>query len=55
VSERIAARIRSETNLHHEIAESERELKTLRIQTDSAEYVLKHKEVAVGSEFSPPS
>jgi hypothetical protein len=47
VAGRIAAKIRSENNLHHEIAESERELKTLRIQTDSAEYVLKHKDAAV--------
>jgi hypothetical protein len=47
VAGRIAAKIRSENNLHHEIAESERELKTLRIQTDSTEYVLKHKDAAV--------
>lgn len=52
VAGRIAAKIRSENNLHHEIAESERELKTLRIQTDSAEYVLKHKDAAV-SVFKP--
>lgn len=47
ISEKIQNKIRSEANLHHEIAESERELKALRIQTDSMEYILKHKEVAV--------
>ena len=47
MSERIASKIRSETNLHHEIADSERELKTLRIQTDSAEFIIKHKDAAV--------
>ncbi|ORY35583.1 hypothetical protein BCR39DRAFT_510904 [Naematelia encephala] len=47
VSERIASKIRSETNLHHEILEVEKELKTLRIGTDSAETVLKHKEAAM--------
>jgi molybdopterin-biosynthesis enzyme MoeA-like protein len=47
VSERIATKIRSESNLHHEIQEAERELKTLRIQTDSTEAILKQKEIAV--------
>lgn len=48
MSERIATKLRSEANLHHEIAESERELKTLRIATDSAEVVLRQKGIAVG-------
>lgn len=47
VAERIQAKIRTETTLHHDIAESEKELKTLRIQTESAEHILKHKTVAV--------
>ncbi|WWD02588.1 hypothetical protein V865_000628 [Kwoniella europaea PYCC6329] len=47
VSSRIAAKLRSETTLHNEIAESEREIKTLRINTESAEYILRHKEVAL--------
>lgn len=47
VSERIATKLRSEATLHHEIAESEKELKTLRIATDSADFVLKHKDAAV--------
>ncbi len=46
VSERIATKLRSEATLHHELAESEKELKTLRIATDSAEFVLKHKDAA---------
>jgi hypothetical protein len=33
--------------LLHETVDAERELKALRIQTDSAEYVLRHKEAAV--------
>jgi len=49
VSERIATKIRSESTLHHEIQEAERELKTLRIQTDSTEAVLKQKEIAVST------
>ena len=53
MSERIANKIRSETNLHHEIAESDRELKALRIQTESAEYILKHKEFAVSISLHP--
>lgn len=47
VSERIATKLRSEATLHHQIAESERELKSLRIATDSADFVLKHKDAAV--------
>ena len=47
MSERIATKLRSEATLHHEIAESEKELKGLRISTDSAEFVLKHKDAAV--------
>ncbi|WRT68405.1 uncharacterized protein IL334_005381 [Kwoniella shivajii] len=47
VSERIAAKLRSETTLHTEILDSEKELKSLKINTESAEYVLKHKQVAL--------
>nr|XP_019044694.1 hypothetical protein I302_06607 [Kwoniella bestiolae CBS 10118]OCF23624.1 hypothetical protein I302_06607 [Kwoniella bestiolae CBS 10118] len=47
VSSRIAAKLRSETTLHNEIAEAEREIKTLRINTESSEYILRHKEVAL--------
>ena len=49
VSERIASKLKSESTLHHDIAESERELKNLRIMTDSAEFVLKHKDAAVSN------
>ena len=52
VSERIQAKIRTESTLHHEIAETEKELKSLRISTDSAEFVLKHKDAAVGTNHS---
>ncbi|OCF37941.1 hypothetical protein I316_00165 [Kwoniella heveanensis BCC8398] len=47
VSERIAAKLRSESALRNEIADSEKELKSLRISTESSEYVLRHKEVAL--------
>lgn len=47
-SARIAERLRSETTKQHAIAETERELKALRVATESAVYVLKHKEIAVG-------
>lgn len=47
MAERIQNKIRSEATKHHEIAESERELRTLRVQTDSAEHVLRHKTLAV--------
>ncbi|WWC63303.1 uncharacterized protein I303_105903 [Kwoniella dejecticola CBS 10117] len=47
VSERIAAKLRSETTLHNDIAESEKEIKTLKISVESSEYILKHKEVAL--------
>ncbi|WVF72805.1 hypothetical protein IAT40_007623 [Kwoniella sp. CBS 6097] len=47
VSERIAAKLRSESELRNEIADSEKELKSLRISTESSEYVLRHKEVAL--------
>ena len=39
--------MRSETNLHTEILEKEKELKGLRISTDSADFVIKHKEATV--------
>ena len=47
ISERIASKIRTETSLHHDIVEAERELKSLRVSTDHAEVVLRHKEAAV--------
>ncbi|WWC71560.1 uncharacterized protein I206_105518 [Kwoniella pini CBS 10737] len=47
VSERIAAKLRSENTLFNEIAESEKEIKTLKISVESSEYILKHKEVAL--------
>ncbi|CAD6577548.1 MAG: hypothetical protein TREMPRED_001976 [Tremellales sp. Tagirdzhanova-0007] len=47
VSERIATKLRSEATLHHQIAESEKELKSLRITTESADFVLKHKDAAM--------
>jgi hypothetical protein len=47
VKERIENKIRSEASLHTDIAETDRELKGLRIHTESLEYVLKHKEAAV--------
>jgi len=47
LSERIATKLRSETNLHTEILEKEKELKGLRISTDSADFVIKHKEATV--------
>ncbi|KAK4684148.1 hypothetical protein P7C73_g6051, partial [Tremellales sp. Uapishka_1] len=47
LSSRIAEKLRSETTLHHQIIEYERELKQLRIATDSSDYVLGQKEVAM--------
>jgi hypothetical protein len=47
LSERIATKLKSETSLHNEILEKERELKGLKISTDSADFVIKHKEVTV--------
>ncbi|RXK41126.1 hypothetical protein M231_01529 [Tremella mesenterica] len=47
VSERIASKIRTENSLNQEIADNERELKTLRIQTGSVEFVLNHKQAAM--------
>jgi hypothetical protein len=47
ISEKIQKKIRSETTLHQDIQDAERELKSLRISTDSAEYILRHKEAAV--------
>ena len=52
VSERIANKLKSETTLHHQIVESERELKSLRIATDSAEFNIKYKDVAVSETSS---
>ncbi|WWC90705.1 uncharacterized protein L201_005642 [Kwoniella dendrophila CBS 6074] len=56
-SERIAAKLRSETTLHNDIIESEKEIKSLRMNTESAEYVLKHKQVALKArhEFLKPT
>ncbi|KAK8854785.1 hypothetical protein IAR55_003524 [Kwoniella newhampshirensis] len=47
LSSRIANKLRSETNLQRDISEADKELKALRIATESAEYVLKHKEIAL--------
>lgn len=55
LSERIATKLRSETNLHTEILEKEKELKGLRISTDSADFVLKHKEATVCLLFNTTS
>ncbi|WWD19069.1 hypothetical protein CI109_103527 [Kwoniella shandongensis] len=47
LSSRIANKLRSETNLQRDISDADKELKALKIATESAEYVLKHKEVAL--------
>lgn len=39
--------MKSETSLHTEILEKEKELKGLRISTDSSDFVIKHKEATV--------
>lgn len=46
-SARIAAKIASETNAQHELVGTERELRTLRIATENAAYMLEHREIAV--------
>ncbi|WOO84467.1 uncharacterized protein LOC62_06G007986 [Vanrija pseudolonga] len=51
-SARIAERLRSETTKQHAIAETERELKALKVAGESAVYVLKHKEIALEAQHS---
>lgn len=47
LSERITKKLQSETALNHDIQETDRELKTLRIATETAEAVWRQKEIAV--------
>lgn len=47
LSERITRKLQSETALNHDIQETDRELKTLRIATETAEAVWRQKEIAV--------
>lgn len=52
MSERITKKLQSETALNHDIQETDRELKTLRIATDTAEALWRQKDIAV---CAPPS
>lgn len=47
MSERITKKLQSETALNHDIQETDRELKTLRIATDTAEALWRQKDIAV--------
>ncbi|WVN85913.1 uncharacterized protein L203_101066 [Cryptococcus depauperatus CBS 7841] len=49
VSERIEKKLRSENALNHEISETDKELRSLRIATEHAEAVLKQKDIAMTS------
>ncbi|XAO25683.1 hypothetical protein I312_104511 [Cryptococcus bacillisporus CA1280] len=49
LSERITKKLQSETALNHDIQETDRELKTLRIATETAEAIWRQKEIALSS------
>ncbi|OXB36773.1 hypothetical protein J007_03461 [Cryptococcus neoformans] len=49
LSERITKKLQSETALNHDIQETDRELKTLRIATDTAEALWRQKDIALSS------
>ncbi|KAL7424093.1 hypothetical protein Q5752_001678 [Cryptotrichosporon argae] len=58
VASRIEAKLRSETTLHADIQATDKELRALKVAADSAEYVLRHKTIALAARhqaFKPMS
>ncbi|WVQ81812.1 hypothetical protein IAT38_003939 [Cryptococcus sp. DSM 104549] len=49
VAERIAKKLRSETKINHDINEADKELKSLKAQTEHAEFTLKQKDAAMSA------
>ncbi|TYJ53090.1 hypothetical protein B9479_006271 [Cryptococcus floricola] len=52
VSERIAKKLHQETALNHEITETDRELKGLKIASEHAEATLRQKDISIGARHS---